>query len=309
MLVVSCGPLGVALPFHRMTPKLFVGEGSEERALRWAYDLLGSGERDHPDLWVLVPERGELGIDRVRELALWARYGPVRAPNKVAVLGPGERISREAANALLKMLEDTPPHLALVLFAAAPDRVLPTVRSRCLIVRGAWVPGDVAARLRHVGYAEEEVAFLGWLLEDQWEEAEGFLGSRRQPLEEWAQAEAEFKGASLPNLAALWSREVGDPLRRRALGWALARGLFTARVDEALAVGEQLAQGGAASVGLFCSELARFLGEGPAEALPGLRESRRLAWARKASLARGELEDNANPRLLAEVMALWPRRS
>ncbi len=288
-----------------MTPKLFVGEGAQQVALQHAQRIVGTPSLVHPDLKVLVPERGELGIDRVREVLAWARYGPLQAAHKVAVIGPAERVSHEAANALLKVLEDTPPHLALVLFAQALDRVLPTVRSRCVVVRVASTAEAWAAELARQGYSPEEMAFVSWLVGDNPEAWEAFLGLRRQPLVEWEEAQKEAQGLGLVELASRWRAYVHDPLRRRALAWTLARKLPDAGADEALAVAEGLAHGGAEAVGAFCAELARFLLE---EGVPSLGEARRWSWARKASLARGELEDNANVRLLAEAVVLWPKR-
>jgi hypothetical protein len=49
-----------------------------------------------------------LGIDEIRNLNLWARYAPVSGKYRVALLGPAERLTPEAANALLKLLEEVP---------------------------------------------------------------------------------------------------------------------------------------------------------------------------------------------------------
>lgn len=94
-----------------MIPQLYVGPGARAAALAQAASDLGSPPAGHPDAWWGVGEAGEVGIDRIRELILWARYGPVRAARKVAVIGPAERLTREAANALLKLLEEMPPIL------------------------------------------------------------------------------------------------------------------------------------------------------------------------------------------------------
>lgn len=291
-----------------MIPHLYVGPGARTAALAQAAADLGGSPDGHPDARLVIGDRSEVGIDQVRDLILWARYGPVRAPRKVAVVGPAEKLTREAANALLKLLEEIPPHLGAVLFAEALDQVLPTVRSRCALRWCAAAPAQLQGALREAGYTDDEVAFIAALLDDRVEEAAAFLAERRDPRREWQEAESEARGLSLAELAAQFTTHAADPLRRHAFGGHLARALSQAATDEVLAAVERLAKDGKETVAAFLHELARFLVAEAPRAWPNLSPERRLAWARKASLARGELEDNANPRLLAEVVALWPRR-
>ncbi|HEU67970.1 MAG TPA: hypothetical protein ENN53_01925 [Candidatus Acetothermia bacterium] len=291
-----------------MIPELYVGPGAKPTALAAAAALLGDASASHPDLRRLVPDAGELGIDLVRDAILWARYGPVRAPHKVAVIGPAERLTREAANALLKLLEEMPPHLKAVLFAEALDRVLPTVRSRCALV---WCSGPLAqikAALDGAGYTDDEIAFIATLLDDRVEEAAAFLAGRRDPLREWEEADSEARALPLAELVSRFASDAGDPLRRRAFGRRLAEALPRMATDEILQAVERLSKDGKGTVAAFLDELTHFLVVEAPEMWAELPPDARLAWARKASLSRGELDDNANPRLLAEVVALWPRR-
>jgi len=292
-----------------MIPKLFVGPGARPSALAQAALALGGPPAEHPDARLLLAEASDVGIDQVRDLILWARYGPVRAPHKVAVVGPAERLSREAANALLKLLEDAPPYLEALLFAEALDRVLPTVRSRCALLWSGPRLEETEAALRGMGYRDEEIAFILDLLGDHAGEAGAFLAERRDPLREWREAEAHASGLTPVEAARSFASHVSDPLRRRAYGRHLASALPSAAADVVLAAIEVLAKAGKEVVGAFLAEIARFLVHEAPRTWPELGREVLLPWARKASLARGELEDNANPRLLAEVVALWPRRS
>lgn len=54
------------------------------------------------------------------------------APHKVALIVPAERMNTNAANALLKLLEEPPPHTTLILVTALPGFLPPTIRSRCV---------------------------------------------------------------------------------------------------------------------------------------------------------------------------------
>lgn len=131
------------------------GWGATRLANRLALELLGvTGDGDarrlaHPDLRWLEPDGAEIKIDGVRALAEFAIGTPQRAPLKVGVLEDAEALNVNAANALLKTLEEPPPNTHLLLASGAPGRLLPTLRSRCqqLPVRpsaalaGPWLAG------------------------------------------------------------------------------------------------------------------------------------------------------------------------
>ena len=93
----------------------------------------------HPDLRWREPEDGFLKIDAVRQVIEFLMQTPQLAARKVAVFRDAERMNANAANALLKTLEEPPAESFLVLTSGAPERLLPTVRSRCqrIALRGA----------------------------------------------------------------------------------------------------------------------------------------------------------------------------
>lgn len=110
----------------------------------------------HPDLIVLEGYavtpigaiRERIGVDEVRAAAAALRKTPAESAWRVGIIDPAEAMGREAANALLKLLEEPPPRTLLLLVSHAPGRLLPTIRSRCR--RLALVPlaeADVAALL------------------------------------------------------------------------------------------------------------------------------------------------------------------
>ena len=107
----------------------------------------------HPDLRVFPPrdERDRnLKVDVVRtEILPIAQYAPFEAKHSFLIF-PEADISfpeahPEAANALLKTLEEPRPGVHFVLLAERPDRLLATIRSRCQRVRFARLPDDVIA--------------------------------------------------------------------------------------------------------------------------------------------------------------------
>jgi DNA polymerase-3 subunit delta' len=101
----------------------------------------------------------QIRIDQVRELQPFLRVGTHRGGLRIAVVRPAEAMNAATANALLKSLEEPPEHTLLMLVSSDPQRLLPTVRSRCQTVTVA--PADAAtaaAWLRAQGVADPEGA-------------------------------------------------------------------------------------------------------------------------------------------------------
>ena len=71
------------------------------------------------------------GVDNIRELIERSRFAPVQARWKVYVVDECHMLSTAAFNALLKTLEEPPPQVVFVLATTDPQRVLPTILSRC----------------------------------------------------------------------------------------------------------------------------------------------------------------------------------
>jgi DNA polymerase-3 subunit delta' len=129
----------------------------------------------HPDLMVIQSE-GEgsmVKIDQVRDLQRLLSLSPYEARYRVALFLRFQEANDNAQNALLKMLEEPPSRAILLLTGESPESLLPTIASRCEILRlrplavdvltetltRRWaVPASQAARLAHlsngrVGYA------------------------------------------------------------------------------------------------------------------------------------------------------------
>ncbi|MVW73167.1 DNA polymerase III subunit delta' [Bordetella sp. 15P40C-2] len=73
----------------------------------------------------------EIRIDQIRALESWFNTATHRGGWRVALVYPGEALNVISANALLKVLEEPPPNTVFLLVADAPDRLLPTLVSRC----------------------------------------------------------------------------------------------------------------------------------------------------------------------------------
>ncbi|NPA30812.1 MAG: DNA polymerase III subunit delta', partial [Chloroflexi bacterium] len=93
----------------------------------------------HPDFHVLHDPAG-LKVDAVRQAQQVWNLSPREARYRIALLPEVQHATPAAANALLKTLEEPPAHLILLLTASDPDALLPTVVSRCEVVRLRLVP-------------------------------------------------------------------------------------------------------------------------------------------------------------------------
>ena len=99
----------------------------------------------HPDYRELLPEGQGIRIDAVRELMAWQQMSTPEGRWRVALLDGADTMNRNAANALLKTLEEPADGALLVLVADRPGALPATVRSRCQAVTLA--NGDRAASL------------------------------------------------------------------------------------------------------------------------------------------------------------------
>ncbi len=86
---------------------------------------------NHPDVQVLEPDGVYLKIGQIRVLQHQVVLSPMEGRWKVYILREMERATSEAANALLKTLEEPPSHAVLILTASEAEALLPTIVSRC----------------------------------------------------------------------------------------------------------------------------------------------------------------------------------
>lgn len=116
---------------------------------------------NHPDLFVVEPEGVQIKIDRVRQALVFAAGRPYESSRRVVLVLGAEELGLEAANALLKSLEEPGSHLRWILTASRPETLLPTIRSRCAtVVVPAMSRSERAAFWSERGFVEADAADL-----------------------------------------------------------------------------------------------------------------------------------------------------
>jgi DNA polymerase-3 subunit delta' len=95
----------------------------------------------HPDVLIVPPDPPQLLIKlgQIRTLIQHAHYLPAEAPRRIFIL-TAANMMKEAANSLLKILEEPPESVHIVILAENPGELLPTIRSRCATVRLGALP-------------------------------------------------------------------------------------------------------------------------------------------------------------------------
>ncbi len=149
------------------------GSGKRTVARAFAVALLTDGAADpegaaarvehgvHPDLtWVAPGSAAGILVGDVDEAVIaGAARTPFEAQRRVFVIEDADELNDQAANRMLKTLEDAPSFAHLILLTSRPGEVLPTIASRCQQVRFDAPPVEqIAARLEEEGVAPEAAA-------------------------------------------------------------------------------------------------------------------------------------------------------
>jgi DNA polymerase III subunit delta' len=120
----------------------------------------------HPDFLTFPPDGPlrQIGIPQMRLLKERAQYKPLHGDRRVFLIDHADRAGEQAANSLLKTLEEPPDHLILILTAENVYDLLPTIRSRSVVLNFtplASVEMQEFARERKLDNAERRIALSG----------------------------------------------------------------------------------------------------------------------------------------------------
>ena len=161
------------------------GSGNFEQALMFAMALnclspLEGGEscgecsscrklarQAHPDLFVVEPEGNYLRIEQLRKLQAKAHFEKYEGRYKIFIIKDSEAMKDEAANSILKLLEEPPPATVFLLLAENADKLLPTILSRCQVVNIGGAGGFAVSEEKLADCLPEAEQFLSALPKKQ----------------------------------------------------------------------------------------------------------------------------------------------
>jgi DNA polymerase-3 subunit gamma/tau len=256
------------------------------------------------------------GVDNIRELIERSRFAPVQARWKVYVVDECHMLSTAAFNALLKTLEEPPPRVVFVLATTDPQRVLPTILSRCQRFDFRRIP--LEALEQHLGWiaGQESIQITAEALHLVAQRAQGGLRDAESLLDQLsllpppveAAAVWELLGAvpeqELLELArALTNREPLSLLETcRGL---LERGREPAALLQGLAsLLRDLVLAGVAPDRLELTSVSPQLRDQLPALAKGIGKARLLHWQAQLRGSEQQLRHSVNPRLWLEVLLL-----
>jgi len=103
-------------------------------------------KRQHPDFIFIEPEKKEIQISQIRECIWRLSLKPSVAPFKIAIIDEAHCLNQEAQNSLLKTLEEPRGKTLIFLVTEYPERLFPTIISRCQILKFYSVPKEEIER-------------------------------------------------------------------------------------------------------------------------------------------------------------------
>ena len=316
------------------------GVGKRRLATAFAAELLGETARvergSHPDLYVLEPLGDQIRIDAIRELRHDLHMRPFEADRRVYLIFGAHAMNEEAADALLKDLEEPPSYAVIVLGADELGSLPETIRSRCqpvpfrrlsertvreaIVAQAPDLPADEATAIARVAAGRLDRAAL--LLDD----AAAKRRIERLRLARSAYLSPEFDAAAAAELVVAGSRArakqareateaglEGLELTERETEQRLRRAARGAEREELLAALEELAAwyrdlvafAAGAETAVHCDHTHELREDASVERLAGAEQAAELAREAWRNFA----EFNVNAPLALEALFVRLRRS
>jgi DNA polymerase-3 subunit delta' len=163
-----------------------------------------SGEK-FPDVMSISAEGNAIKIEQIRLLKQTAYLRPMIGKNRVFIVGEAEKMTEEAANSFLKILEEPPFFSHIILTTHNPYLILPTIRSRCQVLSFSAVSREEMEKiLVEKGYKKEQAKLIPLLVRGNLEQALSL---------EWEEVQRKRKHAWQLFLFLLRKKDVSDFVR------------------------------------------------------------------------------------------------
>jgi len=116
---------------------------------------------DHPDVGLVVAPKRVLRVEQMRQIEKEANFRPFEGKSRVFLIDEAEKLNDNSANALLKVLEEPPKTSHLILITARPAMLLPTILSRCQMIRfSPLTPAEIETHLTKNNLVDSKTARL-----------------------------------------------------------------------------------------------------------------------------------------------------
>ena len=256
------------------------------------------------------------GVDNIRELIERSRFAPVQARWKVYVVDECHMLSTAAFNALLKTLEEPPPRVVFVLATTDPQRVLPTILSRCQRFDFRRIPLEALEGHLHWIAAEESIGITPEALHLVAQRSQGGLRDAESLLDQLSLLPAPIAADAVWDLlGAVPDQELlrlagamaaADPLQVvEGCRELLDRGREPAAVLQGLAsLLRDLLLAGVAPDRLELTSVSPELRAELPEVARRIGKARLLGWQSQLKGSEQQLRHSVQPRLWLEVLLL-----
>lgn len=143
----------------RLLAQALLCEAAADRPCETCRSCLLAKAGTHPDLQVVQADGATVKIEQMRAVRAQVAHKPLLGKHRVYLLAEMERMTEAAANSFLLTLEDPPPGVVFIGWAAAGAPLLPTIVSRCQVAKVQPLPTPALASALRVRGADEEAAF------------------------------------------------------------------------------------------------------------------------------------------------------
>lgn len=156
------------------------GIGKASFAKEFCLKILAE-QLSHPDLLIIEkdPQRKEINIEKIRQISQFINHTSAASPYKFIIIDSACELNKSSSNALLKILEEPHQNNFIILISHNLNLVLPTIRSRCQIIRINHHSGSVFKTIlqqNNVSFANEELEFISEICDNSPAEAINFGG-------------------------------------------------------------------------------------------------------------------------------------
>ena len=103
----------------------------------------------NPDFSIIVPDGKSIKIEQIRDLQARILEKPISSNKKVYIIDDADTMTEESQNCLLKTLEEPPEYAMIILIASNENRMLQTIKSRCVIIRFEDLTNEEMAQILH----------------------------------------------------------------------------------------------------------------------------------------------------------------